>query len=246
MPVKSLSFVALSDIIFKKYISDITTKKQVNYKMNAETIDAKERIKNIRDTLGITRKEFGAKSGISTNTLRAWESGTNPISPKVAKKLAQGFAKCGIQCQPEWILDGVGLSPREFSDQIAMDDSLSTKDAGWDDSIAILKEIQFFESQHTDAVVIAIADDSMEPMYSIGEYVGGIKVQGKDIDNLIGQPCIIEDETGYIYVRKLQKGLTPNTYTFYSLNPKTSAQEPIIFNRKAITAAKIIWHRKQL
>ncbi len=209
----------------------------------------KERIKHTRAVLGITRKEFGERSGISANTLRAWENGVNPISPKVAKKLAQGFSHCGLQCQPEWILSGVGISPREFNRATKythMNETIAVPDMEWDDALSIIKEIQFFEFQHTNAIVVAISNDSMEPLYSLGEYVAGIAVTDVEIDNLVGQNCIIEDESGCVHVRKLQKGMMAKTYTCYALNPKTTAQEPVLFNIKVNSAAKIIWHRKQL
>lgn len=211
--------------------------------------EANNRIKSIRSELGLSRKEFESKSGISANTLRAWEIGANPITAKVARKLTTALARCGIQCQPEWILSGNGIAPRTFSAEEQEQQNklmLNFPEHDWNDETAILKEIQFFETENPNAIVVTVPDDSMLPIYCLGEYVGGIRFKGNKLNELIGESCIIESNSGDIYIRKLQKGSKRNLYTLYPLNPNTNTEEPIIYNLNIKSAAKIIWHRKQL
>lgn len=210
--------------------------------------DPRDRLKVARNLLGLTRKEFGEHSGISVNTLRAWETGTNPISHRAAKKISEGFEKCGLQCPSEWILAGSGLAPREFNSLSKHNNSLTIEVPAhsWDEELAIFKEIQFFESLNPNAIVIAVSEDSMQPFYSIGEYVGGIRTHNEELALLLGENCIITTLEGHVFVRKLQKGSKNDHFTCYALNPNSTTEEPILYNIKLSYAAKIIWHRKRL
>lgn len=47
----------------------------------------KERIKELRKTLGLTMEKFGEQLGVKKNTVSQWESGTNALSDQMLKAI---------------------------------------------------------------------------------------------------------------------------------------------------------------
>jgi hypothetical protein len=90
-------------------------------------------------------------------------------------------------------------------------------------------------------MVIMVSDDTMEPTYSKGDFVGGIQyLNTSDIDKCIGHDCIVEINEG-IYFRRLMK--RQSGYALVCLNAQTSLEDPVIFSKKIFAASPVIWHR---
>lgn len=211
-----------------------------------------ERLRRARILAGIsTRREFEEKHNISANTLQGWEQGKNPLSEKGARRVIEAFKKEGLICSIEWLVDGHGMPPRPYEmihaglrDEVQNDQSLV--DFNLKEEEAIYKEIQLFRQLNNNAIVLTISDDSMEPYFSIGDYIGGCQIFSDHINEYMGKICIIELENNLILPRQLQPGKHPGCYTAACTNPQTSATPLNIYNVKIVSAAPILWHRRKI
>jgi DNA-binding transcriptional regulator YiaG len=200
------------------------------------------RIKMARTLAGISRKDLEDKYGISTHTLQSWELGRNSLSEKAASKLVEIFHSAGVGCSSEWLLKGSGRSPTilasQFTPYPAIDKDIAPL-LGTENSIQ--KEIDFFKLNNPNATVIMVSDDTMEPRYSRGDFVGGIQYMNTlNIEDCIGHDCIIEISDG-IFFRRLMK--RKNGYALVCLNAQTEIEDPIIFSKIILAVTPIIWHR---
>ena len=195
------------------------------------------RIKLARNMLGLSRKELEESFHISVNTLQAWESDKNSLTDKGAKKLNNVFIKLGLLCTEDWLLAGKGQAPILLQD-------ISTLPNEMNEDICILREIEAFKAINPNPTVVMISDDGMEPIYTIGDFVGGNKKSEFQIERLIGERCIIETFHGDTLVRKLLKGSKEKLYNLVCINIATHLQ-PIIPDIKIRSAARIVLHRKK-
>ena len=211
-----------------------------------------ERLRRARILAGLsTRREFEQKHDISANTLQGWEQGKNPLSIKGARRVAEALKKEGLICTIEWLVHGTGMPPRPFEmaqaglrEELHRDESLV--EFNQREEQIIYREIQLFRQQTPNAIVLTIADDAMEPYYSIGDYIGGVQVFENEISHYVNSVCVLELENNLILPRYLQQGKAPNSFTASCTNPQTTASPLNIYNAKIISAAPIIWHRRKI
>lgn len=205
-------------------------------------INIGRRLKTARSLAGITRKDFESKFGISMHTLQSWELGRNPLPEKAASKLVEVFHEIGVVCSIQWLLKGHGKSPSlvnsDFVPYPINDKNVAPLLHGEN---TIQKEIDFFKLNNPNAVVIMVSDDTMQPTYSMGDFVGGTQyMTHEDIEQCCGLDCIIEISEGTFFRRLLKR---KNGYALVCLNPQTEIEEPVIFSKKIIATTPIIWHR---
>lgn len=207
-----------------------------------QRVNAGRRIKTARSLAGISRKDLESKYGISMHTLQSWELGRNPITEKAASKLVEIFHSTGVSCSAQWLLSGSGKSPSllgsEFAPYPALNKHISSL---LTQENAIQKEIEFFKTNNPNAMVVMVSDDTMEPTYNKGDFVGGIQyLNASDIEECVGHDCIVEISEG-IYFRRLMK--RQNGYALVCLNPQTTIEDPVLFSKKILSATPVIWHR---
>ena len=89
----------------------------------------------------------------------------------------------------QWLLDGNGKSPAlldsEFAPYPTIDNGIAPLLA---QENTIQKEVDFFKTNNPNAIVIMVSDDTMEPVYSSGDFVGGI--QYRDAQTETDEPVI--------------------------------------------------------
>ena len=207
-----------------------------------QKISAGRRIKMTRTLAGISRKALNDQYGISMHTLQSWELGRNPLTEKAAAKLVEIFHSSGVSCSTKWLIEGEGKTPSllesEFSTYPTIDKDIAPL---LDTENAIQKEIDFFQTNNPNAIVIMVSDDTMEPRYSHGDFVGGIQYRTDEkINECVGNDCVVETAEGTFFRRLMKRG---NGYSLVCLNAQTKVEEPVIFSKKILAAAPIIWHR---
>ncbi len=207
-----------------------------------QRVNAGRRIKMTRTLAGISRKDLESKHGISAHTLQSWELGRNPLTDKAASKLVEIFHSVGVSCSMQWLLEGSGKSPCLLESEFALYPSIDKDIAPLlNTENAIQKEIDFFRSHNPNALVIMVSDDTMEPRYAQGDFVGGIQyLIPQKISECIGHDCIIETSEGTFFRRLLKR---KNGYALVCLNPQTEVNEPVIFTKTILAATPVIWHR---
>ncbi len=210
-----------------------------------------ERLKRARILAGIsTRREFESRYKISANTLQGWEQGKNPLSQKGARRVVEAFKREGLICSIDWLMHGTGMPPRPYEMiNTGLDTDSGTSELAalnLREEEAIYQETQLFKRQNHNSLIISIADDAMDPYYSAGDYVGGIKLGPGEAKHYLGNPCIVELEDHAIIARFLHAGTEDGLYSVSSSNPRTTAAQVSLQNIKILSAAPIIWHRKKL
>jgi transcriptional regulator with XRE-family HTH domain len=199
-----------------------------------------ERIKLMRSICGLTREQFEKVSGVSGNTLRAWEEGTNNLTKKGAARLEAAFLKFNKFCPMDWLLYGTGLAPSLEGLIQSCSISLTAKKA--DMEIAtILREMEFFATINPSPLIFVV-DDGMQPKYNSGDFVAGNKVVGDDIAKLDGRECIVMIADNQILCRRLFKSHQTNRYDLICLNPQATVPEKL--NVEITAAAEIVLHRR--
>ena len=211
-----------------------------------------ERLKRARILAGLTtRREFEQTYSISANTLQGWEQGKNPLSEKGARRVAEALKKQGLICSIEWLLYGSGMPPRPYemlnaglNRALQHDDGIHHQNLKEEERV--YQEIQFFKQHNANAIILSIADDAMEPNFSVGDYIGGVQISNEQLPQYLNTLCILELENNLILPRYLQTGTQDNLYNCSCINPRTCASPLNLFNVKIISAAPIVWHRRKL
>lgn len=194
-----------------------------------------DRLKSARMQLNFSRRKFADICGFSAATLQAWEDGKYPVPIKSIVKYVEALYSCGLITTPEWFIKGEGLPPRPIN--ISTCQINSKKET-------ILREINFFERENSNAIITTIHDDAMMPYYAKNDFVGGILVSVEQAEKYLGAICIITIDSGETLVRKLKPGSEASCYNLISSNLDTNVPSAFLLNCKIQQLAQVIWHRK--
>lgn len=73
-------------------------------------------------------------------------------------------------------------------------------------------------------VAVEVEGDSMAPMYQPGHVLFFTRANHEGVpEEDIGQPCVIEDETGHAWVKLLKRGSAPGLWNLISMNPSSES-----------------------
>ena len=212
-----------------------------------------DRLRRARILAGVsTRREFEKKYRISANTLQGWEQGKNPLSKKGAKRIIEALKCEGLICSLEWLMQGSGVPPRPFEmpdTDVSSETDLENLFAHLNlkEEQAIYQELQTFKTNNPNPIIITISDDAMTPQFTVGDYVGGLRLtKPEDIQRYSGEPCIIELADHTILARYLHTDTESGTYTLSCTNFHATVSPLNILNTVIISAAPILWHRRKL
>ena len=125
-----------------------------------------ERLKALRNSLNMSRKEFAEKYGLSEYTFKISRALYKTVNSNSDSKFIQSFAAEGFECSEEWIMKGEGSVI--VKDKKNLSSSLPENH--------ILLEIELFQKHVPHSVVLQIDDESMSPIYKKQDYVGGVKL----------------------------------------------------------------------
>lgn len=205
-----------------------------------------DRIKSARMQLGYSRSAFENEFGISAATLQAWECNKYEITPKGIDRLVKALYKAGLATTTEWFMQGAGIPPRfiDNSSNILLQQKNTEFDPELTEDEIILKEVTFFEKTNPNPMIVVISDDTMEPFFSIGDYVGGNLIPGKFARRYVGSLCIVELKNKEIYIRMVKFGTKPNLYNLVCVNLHSSSEDCFLMDKEIISLAQIVWHRK--
>lgn len=200
-----------------------------------------KRLRSLRIMAGFSSMEaFGKAAEIGLTTLKYWESARGGgLSKKGANKVADYVALLGIQCSPEWLLHGMGQAPYYTDLQEAEKQQT-------DDHEHIQQEISLFRELSPGAVTLLIDDDGMEPFYSLGDIVGGVRLEPDSHEAATNHHCIVELKTGEVICRYVKQGTQENRYHLSCVNQETTNPFPVEYDVDVVALAPVIWWRKPL
>lgn len=208
--------------------------------MNTNT---SERVKTARLLTALSRKDFCDKHKININTLQSLELGRLSLSNKNAILISNALANEGFICSKEWLLSGKGFFPTKERD-LNLNVHIKNLNINDNDEIALLREINFFKKNNKDHIVTVITDDGMSPLYQTGDFIGGRKINNKNLKNFINQPAIIEIKNKIFTVRHISFNEEKQIYMLSCINPKAKVKSPIIYLKNIKSLSSIIWIRK--
>lgn len=208
-----------------------------------------KRLKSLRMLAGLSRKMVEEKYEISASTIQSWEDGkAGGLTEKGARRILNALREEGIQCSLNWLLYGIGVGPH-VSDKIYIPIAEASEEQDLenysypDRESALVKELLVFRQSNADAIDMVVMDDSMEPFYSLGDYIGGKRRYAQEIAGAIGLDCIVETTMGEIMFRRLRRGSTSQCFTLTCINPNTLIEKITLYDVELHSAAPVIWHR---
>lgn len=211
-----------------------------------------ERLRYLRDKIfKLPCNQFGKIFGIAPGTIQNWEDARfDGLSEKGAIKIVKGCQNTGIDCKFEWLFDGKSVPPAIYNSSLPVTiDNLTKFSENVPPSQSenlIVKELRIFHELHKDAVDAIVNDDGMAPCLARGDYVAGIRCFDENIEKALGFPCIIQTQSGNIFIRKLELGTQKGHFSLVCTNADASVQPFQMIDVQVFSAAPIIWIRKPL
>jgi|SRR5690606_12096890 len=121
-----------------------------------------ERVKSLRNSLGMNQQEFATQLDVATMTVSRWEKGVTEINQKALNKMINTF---GID--REWLINGVGeLNISEASQNHS---STPWKDEAYN---RLIEENQFLKNQ------IQVLNDLIRMMKPQANFLNGNDIAG--------------------------------------------------------------------
>lgn len=198
-----------------------------------------QRLQRLRHLANLKRAEVAAKyDSIKFNTLRNWELGEyKGIPRKSAEKMLLIYEQEGIICTLDWLMTGRGIGPRIIDKtNLKNPDNNQTPKKKQQQEKQIIQELLNFRNTTPNSTDYFVNNDNMSPCFLPGDYLGGIKYYGEDINQLIGQNCIVQTQNNQTLLCHLENSPTKNYYALTTNQMQKTTQ--------LITAAQITWLRR--
>ena len=182
-----------------------------------------EALANIREQLGLTQKQLANKLGISRPHLSKLENSPAPLSPKLARKVADVCRNVGLQISGphsqirgvpvrSWAQAGAGLDYEE----LALD---------WQKQVAT-------DCPDTEAFAVEIQGDSMEPKFFQGDIAILMPTHQPRNGSLVVARL---DHEGVVFKVFTARNQSPNrTCSFTSYNP--------VFQPIEVLESSVVWN----
>lgn len=209
------------------------------------------RLRILRKMSGLTLEELSSKYNFGVSTIKYWECAkNNGLSSKGAKKIILAMQREGIYCSYMWLIYGVGLPPQFLDVHYYRGAKVSNeieeiKQSAYEDEKSIEHEIAGFCKNIPNAIALTIFDDGMEPLYSIGDSIGGRRLYHDDLTKTVDKNCVVETADHQLLCRRVAQGGDPGNFNLYCINPSTLSNPPHLYEVKLLSAAPIsrVWKR---
>lgn len=201
------------------------------------------RLRMLRKMSGLTIHKLAKKYAVGSSTIKYWECGRGEgLSVKGAEKMIMAVRQEGVYATIAWLMHGIGDNPRIVDMRQSTTTRQITTMSIKEEEAAITNETNLFK-KNANAITLTITDDGMNPIYSIGDIVGGNCLTGLDINKALGKNCIVETEDKKLLCRKLMLKGNSDFFVLCSLNPRTTANPTNLWDVKIRSAAPIsrIW-----
>ena len=200
--------------------------------------DQAARLKKLRLYLGLTRKDFEQKFGVSRHTLRTWETGEKNFTENAIHRVVSALNEKDVNCSFEWFETGMGDSP------ILMQESVDYSSSIEFDPIneKTLNEVLYFKKSNPKVEVFVVGDTRFEPIALTGDYIGLKLIASSDSMKYLGSIAYIQDLTGNNFLYSIKKG-NKGQVSLVSLDNRDSWDLKFI---KQDFMKIIVWYKKLL
>jgi transcriptional regulator with XRE-family HTH domain len=207
------------------------------------------RLKSLRKMADLSRKYLTTQYHISSSTLQSWEEGkAGGLTVKGAHKIILALRQEGVSCTTEWLLHGTGQPPH-MSEKVYAGKEITLEtlpNLVLNEGEVILKELNTFRQLNRDVLDMIIVDDGMNPFYQKGDRVAGKRYFGEAaVEAAIDRDCIVETKSGEILCRRVRKGRSESSINLQCLYTDTTVKTPFLYDVDILSAAPVIWHRKE-
>jgi len=217
----------------------------------AKKSSAKERGKRlrlIRKMSGLTLDDLSKKYNFGVSTIKYWECAKNQgLSSKGAKKIILAMQNEGVQCSYMWLMHGIGLPPQFIDLRYHKDlkDPINIEQSEYEEEKSIEHEIKMFCENISNAIMLTVFDDGMEPFYSVNDGVGGRRLCGSGLVEAVGKNCIVETSDNKVLCRRVAKGNEEGKFNLFCVNHDTCVTPPNLYEVELLSAAPVsrIWKR---
>jgi transcriptional regulator with XRE-family HTH domain len=206
-----------------------------------------QRLKTARMMTGLTRNAFEEKYRISASTIQSWEAAkAGGLTERGAKRILPALHKEGVTCTTDWLLYGVGSGPQPANISLSISEKTTPSNNAPFEDKAVIQELLAFRNLHPNAIDFLVSDDGMEPHYSVGDYIAGIRRSKDRIEESLEADCIVQTTDNVIRFRRLKRGSRPGLYNLVCINPNTTVFETTLYNQELLSTAPVIWHRRKM
>ena len=215
--------------------------KEIHYK-NQIARERGKRLKLCRTLADRTLQQLSSAHNISISCLAKWESGDLSITERNVQKITNLLLVEGVLCSAEWLLYGRGLPPSVGEGFVFAPREYPTAQPPLPYSqLGIFSEIEFFKKNNSKAVIKAVHDDSMHPVFSKGDFVGGIEIPPQKYEDAKGDYCIVESANGKLVIGQLF--IQENKVTLMAPG-RGNHKNPLCMEPHPRRVCPIIFHRK--
>jgi transcriptional regulator with XRE-family HTH domain len=203
-----------------------------------------KRLRWLRNIANLSRQELENRYHVNTSTLKGWEIGrSGGLSEKGARKILKIFDRHGVLCSFEWLMYEIGIGPqiRERIKKFSVQNNIE----GNDEKRLMVKGSNSFCQNNKKPMEFIVVDKGMEPYYFRGDYVGGIGYFGNNIKKTVGFNCIIQTQSGELFLRRIRKGSKQDCYDLVCTNLQADIEKPILYDIRLVSAAPVIWIRRK-
>lgn len=205
-----------------------------------------KRVRILRNMLCMNLDEFATLVGLTKSTIARWESGQiKGLPDRAAREIVEVLSNTQVVCELDWLLKGTGVPPMIRSDNqdIALHQWEFIKLVeGRDQNTAVEPEIRSFVTFTTNAISMQVQDDSMEPVFQVGDYVAGVLLSKNELHQALGKMCIVQLPENKLLLRKVFKD--DDKYKLVCLNTN-STTEPVSLGVTILGAAPVsrVWRK---
>lgn len=233
----------------KASASDPTKGMGINEKKLKEVCSLHTKL--VRNIVGLSRQQLAEKINMSPQIVRVWEdmhAGT--VSDKGARKIKEQLEEMGVAVDEKWLMYGTGCMPiitYKYYQSQGLDITLDEYRKLLSEDAVIQQEIQLFELNVKDAVIMQVADNSNEPFSFAGDTLGGIiEHQADKLRALLKRYCIVKTKEGELLCRKLMDIRDQHHVDVCVINPAAKRGGEIQENVEVEFVARLVryWGRQ--
>jgi repressor LexA len=204
-----------------KYIHSFVSCQEVKTQKCVKVMsDIGKRIRELREVLGLTQKQFGEKIGKSWRTVQDWEAGKSSIPDHTLRFISSTF---GVSY--EWLKEGKGemwerkektlleeleAKTREVLEKLVRIPVVGRAGAGFPESPADMDVIGWVlvskeTFQKGGKFSVQVCGDSMEPTLHDGDFVAFKTYVGDGSDIPNGKVVVVRNHCGELIVKRLTR-----------------------------------------
>jgi transcriptional regulator with XRE-family HTH domain len=206
---------------------------------NLTALERGKRLKFLRESIVAMRGEkFAELCGVTRGTITNWETGKGKegLTEKGAKQIVKCMQDIGIACSVSWLLHGIGAAPRivdpsklsrlYYSMELS-DNQQNVCEPSLAENNSYLEEVALFKEKHLDSLLYTFQDESMVPIYRIGDCVGGVQLPFEKFKLAQGRLCIVRLKSGEEFVRRVKLECAPDAVlSFYVVHAESALKYP--------------------